>query len=170
MADTAPTFLDATSPTNGRGKVSFATTNTPSITTPITPLGVVVGDDVALNQWYKRALKKGPYYLLRKEPFRNYCYDLPDALKRWPGIDDWQKYWLIWREKTKTKLAIVEDGFSARYGFNTLGVLTGTSVTGLWQASVNSVNEEQLKALLDVANGRITLPEFDIRTLKDVGW
>jgi len=139
---------------------------------PVIAAGVeiVVSDSEVLEQWYKRALKKGPYYLFHKEPFRNYCYDLPDAQKRWPGIDEWQKYWLIWKEKNKTKLAVVEDGFSARYGFRTLGVLTGTSVTGLWQASANIVDEEQLKALLDVANGRITLPEFDITTLKDVDW
>lgn len=126
--------------------------------------------DEYLEKWYKRALKKGPYYLLHSEPYRNYCYELSDAHTRWPGIENWRKYWLIWREKNKTKLAEATDGFSARYGFNTLGVLTGTSVTGLWQASANLVTEEQLQAMLDVANGKILLPEFDIRLLKDAEW
>ena len=131
-------------------------------------------DDEALQKWFARAEKKGPYYLFHQEPYRNYCYGLPHAHARWPGIENWQKYWLIWQETskgvTKTKLATVEDGFCARYGFNTLGVLTGKSVTGLWQASSNSVTEEQLQAMLDVANGKTNLPTFNLHDLQDFSW
>lgn len=119
-----------------------------------------------LDKWLKRALKKAPYYLLSKNPQHREW-----ILKRWP---DAQCYWVIWqehvKEQVKTKLAIAEDGMCVRYGFNSIAILTGLNVTGLWQPFAGALNEEQLKALLDVANGRTSLPIFDINSLKWLSW
>ncbi len=122
-------------------------------------------DEDVLESWYKRAEKKGPYYYFGTTPLTGW------AATRYPNG---HKHWIIWQEtvkgKVKTKLAVAEDGLCARYGFDVWAVLTGSSVTGLWQASANIVTEPQLQALLDVANGRIKLPKFDIRNLTDVTW
>lgn len=122
-------------------------------------------DQELIDKWYARAEKKGPYHLLRREA--GYIWRLTD-------FPEDERYHLIWQEVVggvmKTKLGVAVDGMSLRYGFDVRAVLAGNSLAGLWQCSPNSILETELQALLDVANGRNTLPEFNIRIIKNVSW
>ena len=122
-------------------------------------------NEKALLGWYKRIEKKAPFYLFRTEPLTNW------VAEKYPNS---QRYWLIWQEivrgETKTKMGVAEDAMLARYGFSILAVLTGNSITGLWQASANSIDEKEMQALFDVANDKTDLPIFNIRSIRNVSW
>lgn len=120
--------------------------------------------NTAVEQWKKRFLRKAKLYLYRHDPEMVVHY----INKGQP----FNQYIVIWEDfaKDKVKIGGFHDYMHCRYGPSTYGTLTGESVTGLWQSKAGSVDEEELAAMIAVAQGVHDLPEFDLDTLQGLQW
>lgn len=109
-----------------------------------------------IENWKKNTRKKGTFYLYKKEDY-----------ERYGETGYW--YHVIWYEKktNKTKIGLFHDHMMTRYGVVTLATLIGTSATGLWQASNDTIGDDELAAMIKVAKGETEGFEiFDVDQIK----
>lgn len=115
----------------------------------------------SVENWRKRTQKKGPFYIMSMEPIEQKSGDFSEQ---------WWKYKVIWKEGDKTKIGYLSDGMFTRYGISTYGVLTGTSISGFWQASSGALTEIEMNDMLKIAKGDIDpcQPILLVKNLKNL--
>lgn len=126
------------------------------------------------EKWLKRTLKKGPFYLYGTAPITYFGgWDssvLPPVRK--PDKEG-TAYTVIWKDRrdNKVRIGVFKDGMYARYGVDTWGVLSGTTMADFWQASAGVLNEQEMAMMLRIMNGEWhPMGQFDPTTLKDLTW
>lgn len=119
-------------------------------------------DDV--QKWMKRLSKKGPFFLLRSEPW-TYPYSIHDGSTRTGTL-----YTVIWHDQNKgdVKIGSLHDWMSARYGIQTRAALKGPRPQDMWNG--RAVEDGEFEEMLAVWEDRCVLPEFDLTMLKNVSW
>ena len=120
--------------------------------------------DSDVEKWMKRLAKKGPFFLLKSEPWTS-----PHA--HWQhGVRTGTAYTVIWHDQNKgdVKIGTLHDWMTARYGIQTRAALKGDRPHDLWNG--RAVEDGEFEEMLAVWEDRSTLPHFDITTLKNVEW
>lgn len=129
--------------------------------------------------WKKRFRRKGPFIIYRVADHQ-YGGHTP-AMRKWREENklfdhkDMKKgfaYHVVFRDKGKVKLGILKDGMCCRYGIDTYGTLTGTSISGFWQTTAGVLSEDEMKFMIAFAKGenREADVEFDLDRLEDITW
>ena len=130
--------------------------------------------DVA--DWKKRLNRKGPFYLYTCA--QNEYTDREALPEFWRTKKDGDQpptkygtaYTVFFRDKGKLKIGVLPDGLCCRYGIGTYATLTGTSLSGFWQASNGILSDQEMLDMIAFAKGELTLPEFSLDNLKDLEW
>lgn len=117
-------------------------------------------DDV--KAWMKRLNRKGPFYLIRTEPFDNSVVRPDGEVLTRIG----NNYFVIWNDKEKTKIGCLSDHMYCRYGISTIATLNGDRPHDLWNGS--AVSNADFDEMLKVRKGNSSLPTFDLTVLKNI--
>lgn len=107
-----------------------------------------------VEKWKKRLNRKGPFYL----------YERSDYVCRWRPEETGYQYRVIWQDGHKTKIGMLHDHMTCRYGIKTDTVLNGERPHDLWNGV--GLSDEEFEAMLAVRKGESTLPLFDLDTLE----
>lgn len=133
----------------------------------------------SVADWKKRLRRKGPFIIYRVADHQ-YGGHTP-AMRKWREENklfdhlDMKKgfaYHVVFRDKGKVKIGVLKDGMSCRYGIDTYGTLTGTSMSGFWQITAGVLTEEDMQFMIEFAKGEHNDPnfEFDLDRLEDLTW
>lgn len=118
--------------------------------------------DEEVAKWMKRLNRKGPFYLLRTEPYHYEVTRQDGSL----FVKDGTTYVIIWNDGDKTKLGSVHDHMWCRYGVSTRTVLNGDRPHDLWNGA--GISDEEFQEMLAVRKNSSTLPIFQLETLKNL--
>lgn len=118
--------------------------------------------DKEIAAWKKRLRRKGPFYLLRTEPY-HYEVTRQDGSQL---VEDGTSYCVIWNDGHKTKIGWLRDYMLTRYGISTCSVLNGDRPHDLWNGS--DIDDDTFAEMLAVRNEVSALPHFDFDQLQHV--
>jgi hypothetical protein len=99
-----------------------------------------------IEKWIKRNNRKKPK-LVRSEGISHY---------------------IVYFDKGKARVGIVQDGMYTRYGIICYGAMPNTDPFHCWQSEPGACDENDVKVMVDYLNGASQLPDFDFASLKEV--
>jgi|GEM_PF-3607009 len=112
-----------------------------------------------VDQWKKRLNRKGPFYLLRTEPWER-SWIMSDGTQRHQAGN---RYIVIWNDKDETKIGALSDHMATRYGIATRAKLFGDSPRDMWNG--HKVDDEEFEAMKAVRLGAQGFREFRLDEL-----
>lgn len=114
-------------------------------------------DDV--DKWKKRLRRKGPFYLLRTEPWER-SWTMSDGTARHQAGN---RYIVIWNDKDETKIGALSDHMATRYGVATRAKLFGDRPQDMWNG--HKVSDDEFDAMVSVRRGEGKHQEFSLDSL-----
>jgi len=80
------------------------------------------------------------------------------------------KHHIVYFDKGKARVGVVEDGMYCRYGVSCRGAMYSVDPMSLWQSGPGSCTQEDVQIMTDYLSGTSTLPNFDFGSIKDLKW
>lgn len=112
-----------------------------------------------VEQWKKRLNRKGPFYLLRTEPWER-SWTMSDGTERHQSGN---RYIVIWNDKDETKIGGLSDHMATRYGIGTRAKLFGDRPQDMWNG--HKVTDEEFEAMKAIRTGAQGYREFSLDEL-----
>lgn len=112
-----------------------------------------------VEKWKKGLSKKGPFFLLRVEPWER-SLTMSDGT---PRHQSGNIYVVIWNDKEETKIGGLSDHMTTRYGIGTRAKLFGERPQDMWNG--HKVDDKEFEAMRAVRSGETNLREFRLDEL-----
>lgn len=80
------------------------------------------------------------------------------------------KHHIVYFDKGKARVGVVEDGMYCRYGISCRGAMYSTDPMSLWQSGPGSCAQVDVQIMSDYLNDTCALPNFDFGSIKGMKW
>lgn len=77
-------------------------------------------------------------------------------------------YRIVYYDKGKARVGVVQDGMYCRYGVSCLGAMAEPDIMRLWQSGPGACTQDDVKVMIDYLNETCTLPSFDFGVIKNL--